>query len=205
MQRQGRGGETAAPASRFRVAGLILLIAYLTFAGWLALRPLSVPWVAPANLQPLATIRSDLGDGSPDALAGLADELLQLAPLGVLLPLATGGLERRLPRTWARTVCAGALISSAILLLQSGVPGHVVNVDSVLLHTAGVAVAFLLAFTPLRALVRRRSGALLPHVGVTAEAGTPLSGGRGSYGALHHREDEVQGAPPRAARVGIAP
>jgi hypothetical protein len=205
VQRQGRGGTTAAPASRIRVAGRILLIAYLAFAAWQALRPLSVPWVAPANLHPLATIRSDLDDGSPAALAGLADDLLLLAPLGVLLPLATGGLTRPLPRTGIRTVSSGALISSAILLLQSGVPGQVVNVDSVLLHTFGVAVAFVLVFAPLCALLRRRSGVAAPGAGARPDEGLPVPGLPGSYDSLRHREDVVPGAPPRPARVGIAP
>ena len=142
--------------------------------------------------------------GSPAALAGLADELLLLAPLGVLLPLATGGLERPLPRTGIRTVCSGALISSAIVLLQSGVPGQVVNVDSVLLHTFGAAVAFVLVFAPLCALLRRRSGAAA-RGRASARRGLPVSGLPGSHDSLRHREDVVPGAPPRPARVGIAP
>lgn len=197
VQRHGRGGGTAASTPRIRVVGLILLIAHLAFAGWLALRPLSVPWVAPANLEPFATIRSDLHDGSPDALTGLAGGLLLLAPLGVLLPLAAGALERSLPGTWTRTVLGGALISSVLVLLQSGTPGHMVNVDSVLLNTAGVALACLLVFPPLRSLLRRRAESAPGH--------GDFSGGSGTYGTLPRREDAGQGAPPRTARVGIAP
>ncbi|HEV7625430.1 MAG TPA: VanZ family protein [Streptomyces sp.] len=209
MQRHGQGGGTAASEPRIRVVGLILLIAHLAFAGWLALRPLSVPWVAPANLHPFATIRSDLADGSHEALTGLADGLLLLSPLGVLLPLAAGGLERTLPGAWARTVLGGALISSMITLLQSGVPGHMVNVDSVLLNTAGVALTCLLVFAPLRALLRRRFS---PPEALARRGSAPggpdvtrAPGGHRSQEDLHRREDAAQGTPPRAARVGIAP
>lgn len=205
MQRHGRGGGTAAPAYRIRLAGTVLLSAYLAFAGWLALRPLSVPWVAPANLQPLATIRSDLAAGSPEALAGLAGGLLLLAPLGVLMPLAAGRLEAPLPGTWARTVAGGALISSMILLLQSGVPGHVVDVDAVLLNTAGIALTCLLAFPPLRARLRRRAG-LAPGPGPAAHGSARASScGHTAQDALLRREDAGQGASPRTAGVGIAP
>lgn len=206
VQRHGRGGGTAAPAYRIRLAGTVLLSAYLAFAGWLALRPLSVPWVAPANLQPLATIRSDLAAGSPEALADLAGGLLLLAPLGVLMPLAAGRLLAPLPGTWARTVAGGSLISSMVLLLQSGVPGHVVDVDSVLLNTAGIALTCLLAFPPLRARLRRSAG-LAPGPGGAARGSAPHASFRGpaAQDALLRREDAGQGASPRTAGVGIAP
>jgi hypothetical protein len=221
VQRHGRGGRIAASDPRIRVAGLALLIAYLAIAGWLALRPVSVPWVAPANLHPFATIRPDLDEGSRTALTGLAGRMALLAPLGVLLPLAAGGLERSLPGTWARTVGGGALISSAIMLLQSWVPGHVVNVDSVLLNTTGVALVFLLVFAPLRAFLHHGNepsppadlaggaggaGGVGDGAGVTggAESGAG-PGGLGSHDALHRREDAGQGRAPRAAGVGIAP
>ena len=51
MQRQGSVGGSA--ALRIRAAGGVLLVAHLAFVAWLTLRPLDVPWVTPANLQPL--------------------------------------------------------------------------------------------------------------------------------------------------------
>jgi glycopeptide antibiotics resistance protein len=197
VQRHGRGGGTAASASRIRVAGLVLLIAYLTVVGWLALRPLPVPWVPPANLQPFATIRSDLDEGSPGALAGLARGLALLAPLGVLLPLASGRPDRPLAVVCARTVAAGALISSGILLLQSGVPGHSINVDAVVLNTAGVALVCLLVFPLVRAWLRRRSGHAPPWGGSAP--------GTGPHDALPLRDEAGGNASLTAARVGIAP
>lgn len=179
---------------RIRVAGLVLLAAHLLFVGWLTLRPLAVPWVAPANLHPLATIRTDLATGPRAALEGIGGGLLLLAPMGVLLPLAAGRLHRPLPGTAARTVCAGALISLGIALVQSGVPGQVVNVDSVLLNTAGVTLAQLLAFPLLRRWLRGRGG--------RPPRTAPPTQVRPS---VRLRDEGAQGSTPRATRVGIAP
>ncbi len=169
----------------------------MAVVAWVALRPLSVPWVAPPNLQPFATIRTDLHEGSPDALGGLVRQLALLAPLGVLLPLASGRTERPLAGTCARTVSVSALISSAIVLLQSGVPGHSVNVDAVLLNTAGVSLACLLVFPLVRAWLRRKDGHGPPWGGSAQRTGAP--------DALPLRDESGGSAPPRAARVGIAP
>jgi len=205
VQQNGPDGGSAAPAPLIRVAGIVLLTAYLAFAGWVALRPLSVPWVAPANLEPFATIRPALDDGSRDALTGLAEGLVLLAPLGVLMPLAAGRLHRSLPGIFARTVSGGALISSLLVLLQSGAPGHMVNVDSVLLNTAGVAIASLLVFPPVRAALRRLpERASAPRPARAARTADAAAGGR-PYDALHRREEAAQGPTPRAAGVGIGP
>lgn len=202
VQRHGRDGGTAASPHRIRVAGLVLLIAYLAVVGWVALRPLPVPWVPPANLQPFATIRADLDEGTLDALAGLARGLARLAPLGVLLPLASGRPERPLAVVCARTVGAGALISSAIVLLQSGVPGRSVNVDAVLLDSAGVCVTCLLVFPLVRAWLRRRPG----HGSRWDAPGWDGSAhGTGTHDALPLRDEAAGGTSPRAAGVGIAP
>jgi len=204
VQHLGRGGGTAASAPRVRVAGTALLTAYLLAVGWLAFRPLSVPWVAPANLRPLATIRADLDGGPWNALNSIGGGLLLLAPLGVLLPLAAGRLHRTLPGTLARTVFAGALTSSLIVLLQSGVPGRVVDVDAVLLNTAGVALACLLVFPPVRSWLRRRAAATplreAGRIGIPGAQGPPRA-----QSVLPRREETGQGATPRTARVGIAP
>ncbi len=157
MQRLGHGGPTSA-ASRIRLVGLLLLAAHLCLVGWLTLRPLAVPWVTPAQLHPLATIRTDLSDGPRAALTGIGGDLLLLAPLGVLLPLATGRLHRGLPGTVTRTVFAGAMLSVVLTLAQSGVPGHVADVDAMLLNATGVALTVGFAFPPLRRRLRHRSG-----------------------------------------------
>ncbi|GAA2937150.1 MULTISPECIES: VanZ family protein [Streptomycetaceae] len=178
---------------RFRAAGVILLLAHLLFVGWLTLRPLDVPWVTAANLRPFAGIRTDLALGPVEAARRIGEGLLLLAPLGVLLPMAGGRLLVSPWASLARTVAAGALISTTIELGQTGVPGQVVDVDSVLLNTTGLALAHLLVVPVSRARLRRgnRAGA-----GDLSRLGSELRS---------FRNDAPQGATPTISRVGIAP
>ncbi|MEU2875617.1 VanZ family protein [Streptomyces sp. NPDC007070] len=183
MQRQGSIGGSA--AIRVRVTGGVLLVAHLAFVAWLMLRPLDVPWVMPANLRPFATIRADLALGGHEAVRRLGEGLGLLAPLGVLLPLAHG---RPCVSTFAslvRTVAAGAMVSLGIALLQTGVPGRVVDVDTLLLNTLGVALVHLAAVPALRSRLRRRAERL--------------------GGSAVRQEDAAQGRTPTIPRVGIAP
>ncbi|MGW0080558.1 VanZ family protein [Streptomyces sp. NPDC003393] len=183
MQRQGSVGGSA--AIRVRVTASVLLVAHLSLVAWLMLRPLNVPWVMPANLRPLAGIRADLALGWPEAARRIGEDLGLLAPLGVLLPLA-GGRPRPAPlASLARTVAAGALISVGIALLQTGVPGRVVDVDTLLLNTLGVALAHLAVVPALRSRLRRRAERL------------EVSRVR--------QEEPAQGRTPTIPRVGIAP
>ncbi|WP_030409200.1 VanZ family protein [Streptomyces albus] len=211
MQRLGSGGPSS--ASRIRLAGLLLLAAHLCLVGWLTLRPLAVPWVAPANLHPFATIRSDLADGPRAALEGMGGDLLMLAPFGVLLPLATGRLHRPLPGTVARTVFAGAMLSVLLRLAQTGVPGRVVDVDSVLLNTVGVALAVALVFPPVRRWLRHRDGGYGSRLGGSRRERDAASG-RGAAverkaeartSGVRLREESAGGTTPRTTRVGMAP
>ncbi|HET9381576.1 MAG TPA: VanZ family protein [Streptomyces sp.] len=183
MQRQGSDGGSA--AIRIRATGSVLLAAHLVFVAWFALRPLDVPWVMPANLRPFAGIRADLALGWPRAALRIGEGLVLLAPLGVLLPMANGRPAVSPLASLARTVAAGALLSLAIELAQTGVPGQVVDVDSLLLNTAGVALAHLAVVPAGRVWVRRRGE---------------------RYGAGAVRQDEpLQGRTPTIPRVGIAP
>ncbi|PJE96712.1 hypothetical protein CUT44_16915 [Streptomyces carminius] len=183
MQRQHRGGPAA---HRVRTAGLVLLCGHLLFVGWLTLRPLSVPWVSPANLRPFASVHADLAAGPQAALEGIGGGLALLAPLGVLLPMAVGRVTSRLG-SWARTVLAGAMISLGIELVQPAVPGQVANVDALLLNTTGVALAHLLCYPALRARLRTAHRKDLARVRV------------------RRPDDENRGATPRTTGVGIAP
>lgn len=176
--------------NRVRVTGGLLLVAHLALVAWVTLRPLDVPWVSAANLRPFASIRADLAMGPGAAAHAIGKGLLLLAPLGVLLPLAGGRLAVSPLLSLMRTVAAGALLSLGIELLQTGVPGQVVDVDSLLLNTVGVALAHL-AFVPAgraalrrRALLRRRAAALRRMEAV---------------------EESTQGLTPTIPRVGIAP
>ncbi|MFI1162409.1 VanZ family protein [Streptomyces sp. NPDC020801] len=183
MQRQGSIGGSA--AIRVRVTGGVLLVAHLALVAWLTLRPLDVPWVMPANLRPLATVRADLALGWPEAARRIGAGLGLLAPLGVLLPMAHGRLCASPAASLIRTVAAGALISLGIALLQTGVPGRVTDVDTLLLNTVGVAVAHLALVPAARSRLRRRAE-------------------RRDRSALR-QEDAAQGRTPTIPRVGIAP
>ncbi|MBA2949013.1 VanZ family protein [Streptomyces himalayensis] len=181
--RQGSGDGDV--AFRVRAAGGILLVAHLLLVGWLTLRPLQVPWVSAANLHPFAGIRADLALGPTQAARRIGEGLLLLAPLGVLLPMAAGKLSVSPLGSLARTVAAGALLSLGIELLQTGVPGQIVDVDSLLLNTVGVALAHVAVVPAARVRLRRRVE-------------------RTRDGAAR-REDASQGRTPTITRVGIAP
>lgn len=163
---------------------------------WVTLRPLDVAWVAAPNLTPLAGIKADLALGPAEAARRFGEGLLLLAPLGVLLPMAEGRLYVSPWASLARTVAAGALVSLAVELLQTAVPGQVVDVDSLLLNSAGVALAHLLVVPAGRARLRRREDV----GGGRSSSGT----GRGPGAALL-REEGSQGPTPTITRVGVAP
>lgn len=166
---------------RIRAVSGVLLLAHLALVGWFTLRPLDVPWAASSNLTPLEGIRADLAYGPVEAARRIGSALVLLAPLGVLLPLAGGRLTVSPLASLARTTAIGALVSLAIEMLQSGVAGQVVNVDSLLLNSAGVALAHLAVVPALRARLRR---------------GQPYAPAPGA---------DSQGSTPRISRVGIAP
>ncbi|WP_369183875.1 VanZ family protein [Streptomyces sp. Y1] len=122
---------------------------------WLVvLRPLPVAWVYDANLTPLASLRSSTG-------WQVVGELLLLAPLGVLLPLAGGRVRAPWLPSFLRTTGVSALLATGLEFLSSWTPGHVLNVDHILLAVIGVAVTHLALVPGLRRLLReRRPGAL---------------------------------------------
>ncbi|MEU7551256.1 VanZ family protein [Streptomyces sp. NPDC044571] len=164
---------------RLRLLGGALLVAHLLLVGWLTLRPLDVPWAAAANLTPLEGIRADLAYGPLEAARRIGEALALLAPLGVLLPLVSGTLAPSPLAAWSslgRTAAAGVLVSLSIEMMQSGVGGQVVDVDSVLLNTVGVVLAHVAVVPVLRARLRR---------------------------SLHARKS--QGSTPRITRVGLGP
>ncbi|WP_338896403.1 VanZ family protein [Streptomyces sp. TG1A-60] len=183
MQRQGTNGGSA--GIRVRAAGGVLLAAHLAVVAWITLRPLDVTWMSPANLRPLAGIRADLSLGWPEAARRIGEGLALLAPLGVLLPMAHGRLAASPLASLARSVAVGALLSPAIELLQTGVPGQVVDIDSILLNTVGVGLAHLAVVPTVRAALRRRA---------ETRVRTSL-----------RREEPSQGRTPTIPRVGMAP
>jgi glycopeptide antibiotics resistance protein len=190
--RQGPGGYAVI---RFRIAGIVLLLMHLLLVGWLSLRPLDVTWVTAANLTPFAGIRADLAMGTVEAVRRIGGGLLLLAPLGILLPMAGGRLTVSPWLSMIRTVVTGALISLGIELLQTGVPGQVVDVDSLWLNTAGVAIAHLLVVPAGRARMRRRRRQ------ARARRPSDPSVGQGPVPWV----ETTQGSTPTIPRVGVAP
>ncbi|MEU5917869.1 VanZ family protein [Streptomyces sp. NPDC004288] len=186
MQRQGSGGQAATVV---RVAGFVLLVTHLLLVAWTGLRPRDVAWVTAPNTIPLHGLRADLALGPAAAARLIGEGLLLLAPLGVLLPMADGRLRVSGWASLARTTAAGALVSLALELLQTAVPGQVVDVDSVLLNTAGVALAHLLLVPAGRTRLRRR----------WEERHGP------DQGSTPSRTEGSQGATPTITRVPIAP
>ncbi len=143
--------------------------------------------MSPANLRPFAGIRADLVLGWPEAARRIGEGLALLAPLGVLLPMAHGRLTVSPLASPARSVAAGALLSLAIELLQTGVPGQVVDIDSILLNSVGVGLAHVAVVPAARSALRRR-----------AET-------RVRAAARLRREELSQGRTPTIPRVGMAP
>ncbi|MBT2385726.1 VanZ family protein [Streptomyces sp. ISL-11] len=184
MQGHGYGG-TPALRYRYRFAGCVLLVAHLLAVGWLALRPLTAPWVAAAHLEPLATIRADLALGPWGAARAIGAAVLPLAPLGVLLPWARGRVCASSLGSLTRTVFTAAMISLVLQVVQSGVMGQVLNLDALLLNVTGVALAHLAVVPAVRARLRR--------------------GGDGGRPEPLRREEEMPGMTPTIPRVRIAP
>ncbi|MFE6053594.1 VanZ family protein [Kitasatospora sp. NPDC056446] len=161
MQRDGTRTRDERPGARtengpapavhrpLRQSGLAGLACHLTLVLWLVLRPLPVAWVYDANLTPLASLRSSTA-------WQVVGELLLLAPLGVLLPLAGGRLRAPWLPSFLRTTGASALLATGLEFLSSWTPGHVLNVDHILFAVIGVAATHLALVPGLRHLLRDR-------------------------------------------------
>jgi hypothetical protein len=158
----------------------IVLAVYLLVLAWLSLRPLPVSWTYPPNLTPFASVHQALRLGGVTALRQVASGLLPLAPFGVLFPLAGG----RLGSTWLpsllRTAGGAALLATALEILEGWAPGHVSNVDDILLGTLGAILCHLAVVPAVRiALLRRTAdrprtaGPLLRAPSAPAGAATP--------------------------------
>ncbi len=167
----------------------MLLAAHLVVVGWLAMRPLTAPWVSAAHLEPFATLRADLALGPWDATRAIGAGVLPFAPLGVLLPWAGGRLDASPLGSLARTVFTSAMLSLVLQVVRGGVVGQVLDLDALLLNVSGVTVTHLAVVPAARARLRRRAGRTAPV--------RPSSA----------RRDEVspQGQTPTIPRVGVAP
>ncbi|MCU7824423.1 VanZ family protein [Kitasatospora sp. DSM 101779] len=149
-----------------RTTARLLLASYAVLLAWLVLRPTTVNWTYPANLTPLASVDRALALGGYEGARQLAAGILPLTPFGVLLPIAIGRLRTPWLPSFLRTVGGAALLATGLEILKSWTPGHVLNVDDIILGTAGAAVCHLLLVPAARALLRlrarRRHPAVLP-------------------------------------------
>ncbi|MFE7189193.1 VanZ family protein [Kitasatospora sp. NPDC057541] len=160
------GRATAVHRSQrpLRVVGLLGLTLHLVLVGWMVLRPLPVAWVDDANLTPLGSLRSSSG-------GQVLGELLLLCPLGIFLPFAGGRLTTRWLPSFLRTTGASALLATALEFLSSWAPGHVLNVDHILLAVVGVAAVHLALVPAGRSFLLRRATA--PRVPTPPSAPIP--------------------------------
>lgn len=160
-----RDGHRVSPA--VRILGVLLAAGYLTFITWYALRPLSVPWVYGTNVRPLATIERLVLADPMQATRTIGAGLVELAPLGMLFPMISGKLTVSTVGSLIRTVFLSAAVSFTLECLQTGVQGQVFDVDSLLLNTVGVALAYLAVVPGARARLRRRISHRPPRPGTT--------------------------------------
>ncbi|WP_327677626.1 VanZ family protein [Kitasatospora sp. NBC_00458] len=191
-------GRAAAVHHSLRTVGLLGLTLHLALVGWLMLRPLPVAWVYDANLTPLASLHSS-------STGQLLGELLLPAPLGLLLPLAGGRLRAPWLPSFLRTTGASALLATAMEFLSSWAPGHVLNVDDILLGVVGVAATHLALVPAGRALLLHRATAS-GRAGARQASHRDGSGGPRTTG-LHTdgpRPSGRTGAHPDGAGTGAA-
>ncbi|MER5862686.1 VanZ family protein [Kitasatospora sp. NPDC002040] len=161
---------------RLRLLGALLLAGYLGLIGWLILRPLAVGWTYPANLTPFASVRDAFTVGGTTGALQLASGLLPLAPLGILLPLAGGRVRAAWLPSLLRTAGGSALIATALEILKGWAPGHVLNVDNIVLGVLGVTACHLAVVPAVRARLAGRSRRR-PERGTRGfELHTPLGG-----------------------------
>ncbi|MDT0265307.1 VanZ family protein [Streptomyces sp. DSM 44915] len=194
----------------------MLLLGYLLLVCWLALRPLTLLWVSPANLEPLATLRADLARGPVEAGRTVVAGLVRLAPLGVLLPLLGARLGGGRLLSLSHTVFLGATLSLGLEAAQTLAPSRVSDIDSVLLNTLGVALAHQVAYGPLRryALVSPRGWAAdAPPDPAPAPAPTadqrrgrrPTPGREQALGGPRHQPRDGVRAPEPGRGPGAGP
>ncbi|REE95115.1 VanZ family protein [Thermomonospora umbrina] len=137
-----------------RALGVLIALGVLGvfsyYAARLTLSPVEDNGQAGGNTDPGDSLRFYLDRPGPDALRQLGGNLALLAPLGVLLPVVFTRLRGPL-----RLALIGALLSLAIETVQGAVVlGRAFDVDDVILNTAGVVLAYLVAGRWISRLVR---------------------------------------------------
>lgn len=155
-----RGGDPVREVVVLALFGWSLLVFYFTFF------PMGIvlySWFGSFNFVPFASITQLIRDTS----AGLASynivgNLLLLAPFGLLLPLLFTKLQRLWPLAW-RVAAISALIEASQLITRA----RAVDIDDVILNTAGAALGFGIYLVLRKAIESRPKGAaILDRVGI---------------------------------------
>jgi glycopeptide antibiotics resistance protein len=155
------------------------MLLHLTAVYWFAQRSMSGPWVASGSMVPLHTVRAYLALGPGGAAEHVGGELLLLAPLGVLLPLAGGRVDASPLASFARTAFGGLMLAFGAEVVRDGVAGQVFDLDVVLLNAFGVVLAHLAVVPAARAALLRHGIGRLSRRGLlertAAEPAAPLA------------------------------
>lgn len=169
---------TAPEAQRLlRTAGRALLVLYPLLLTWLVLRPNAAGWTYPANLTPLASVDRAFTSGGLAGARQIASAALPMAPFGVLLPLAVGRPDTPWLPSFLRTAGGSALLATGLEILKSWAPGHVLNVDDIILGTLGAALCHLAVVPAGRTLLRLRARSPRPSREHTARPSAYGTGG----------------------------
>lgn len=151
-----------------REAVVLALFLWCLLAFYFTFFPMGIvlySWYGTFNLVPFASITQLIRDTSPGlASYNIVGNLLLLAPLGILLPLLFKKLQHLWPLAW-RVGAISALIEASQLVTRA----RAVDIDDVILNTAGATLAFGL-YLLLRLLVERRpkGEALLNRIGIVS-------------------------------------
>jgi glycopeptide antibiotics resistance protein len=123
------------------VTALVALAVFFYYAFRLTLTPVEDNGQAGGNTDPGDSLRFYLDQPLDKALLQVGGNLILLAPLGVLLPIASVRL-----RGPVRLLFVGALVSLAIETVQGlAVLGRAFDVDDVILNALGVLLAYAIA------------------------------------------------------------
>lgn len=124
---------------RESATALVLLVLYLVLLLWLTLRPGYRMPAESINLVPLRSIMHGITRGGPLFVINILGNIAAFMPLGTLL-----WRWRRVPIV--PMLCAAALLSLTIELLQWSIARRVSDIDDLLLNVLGAALGYLLAW-----------------------------------------------------------
>lgn len=146
-----RGGDLV---RELGLAGLLLMSLAIVSVTFFPLRIIFYDWHGSANFIPFASIRQLATQTSAAvAVRNILGNIVLFIPLGFALPLLFDRM-----RSWWALLWRAAVISVAIESLQVFTRARAVDVDDVILNTAGASVGFLLFLLARAVLTRSERG-----------------------------------------------